>query len=88
MAKNKTTTQPEPDATLTTGNVIEIPELLDLPMGYLPRVVKVHLDRPQRETLKRLTETLQYHETTLADGKPIVRPVDAIRWLLEQIDPR
>ena len=82
MAKAKTETQTVEE---TTGILIEIPPLLDLPMGYLPRVVKCDLNRPQRETLKRLTETLQSQSIQLDDGKYISRPVDAVRWLLEQI---
>lgn len=69
----------------SAGILIEIPALLDLPMGYLPRIVKADLNRKQRETLKRLTETLQSRSEQLEDGKYVSRPVDAVRWLLEQI---
>lgn len=85
MAKTKTATAATAESEQPQPTLIEIPPLLELPMGYLPRVVKCDLNRPQRETLKRLTETLQSEEAQLEDGKFVSRPLDAIRWLLEQI---
>lgn len=85
MAKTRTETNVEELPPETSGILIEIPQLLDLPMGYLPRIVKCDLNRPQRETLKRLTETLQSQKAQLDDGKFVSRPLDSIRWLLERI---
>lgn len=82
MAKSKSNTA---ELEESTGVLIEVPALLELPMGYLPRVVKCDLNRPQRETLKRLTESLMSQHAQLEDGKYVSRPVDTVRWLLEQI---
>ena len=82
MPKSKIDT---PIETTNTGVLIEIPPLLDLPCGYLPRSAKADLNRSQRETLKRLTETLMSESAMLADGNLVRNKSDAIRWLLDQI---
>ena len=60
--------------------VIVLPPMLEPFTGsYCPRHVDIRLDGPQADALRRLAFSLQ------ADGVPINRGTDAIRWLLNQI---
>jgi len=82
----RTQTNPsEPERTIQTVEII-------LPLGevgeqeYLSRHVESRLKtRKQQLAMKRLLRGLKQSGMTTADGRPVQRPGEAIRWLVEQI---
>ena len=74
---------PAPEPTTT---IIEVPLGTVGEKEPLVRHVESRLRaRNQQLALKRLLRGLQETGTTLADGRPVRRPGDVIRWLMEQI---
>ncbi len=64
---------------------VELP-LAKLRHGYEPRRCDVtSLSGEQRVTLRKLTNGLIAKKAKLANGRIVVKPQDAIKWLLEQV---
>ena len=53
--------------------------------AYAQQHVDVQLDRRQSVALKRLLAWLHSKHASLASGRHVETPPDAIRWLLEEI---
>lgn len=70
-----------------TGEVVSISvPLFHWTAGNAHRkVTALRLTRQQAATLKSLTMGLENQEAQLKDGRFVSRPVDAIRWMLEQL---
>lgn len=61
----------------------------DLPSGFVARSMSHHQTRyspAQARALKRLTVALDGAHARLANGTPVVKPYQALQWLLEQYD--
>ena len=83
MAKKQTQTKPASEQTTV---------VLEVPLGdvgekeYLSRHVESRLKtREQRLAMKRLLRGLQQTGATTKDGRPVQRPGDVVRLLMEQI---
>lgn len=66
--------------------------VIELPLGdvgnreYLSRHVESRLKTQEQQlAMKRLLRGLQRTGATTKDGKPVQRPGEAVRWLLEKI---
>jgi hypothetical protein len=66
--------------------------LIELPLGkigdqeYLSRHVESRLKtRGQQSAMKRLLRGLQASGAKTQDGRPVQRPGDTVRWLMERI---
>lgn len=88
---------PEDQPQAATPAAAELPviatRLLELPLGVVPcgyvsRHVDARLDRRQGAALRRLQDGLDRAGRRLANGKRVISTADAVRWLLEQIDPK
>lgn len=77
--------KPDPRPKLETA-VIEVP-LGDIGSGeYLSRHIEGRLKTTRQQlAMKRLLRGLQQSGATTADGRPVQRPGEALRWLAEQI---
>jgi hypothetical protein len=53
--------------------------------GFSRRTMHIRLTRVQAKTWRRLFLALDASKARTSDGKPIVGPIDAIRWLLDQL---
>ena len=53
--------------------------------GYARRKLDVKLTESQALTLRGITLGLERQEAQLANGKNVANPVDAIRWMLENV---
>ena len=52
--------------------------------GYVTRRFEVNLKSSEAVTLRSVLAGLIHQEATLANGKIVKRPTDAIRWLIQQ----
>jgi len=90
MAKKKqATSKPE---TVDQPQVAPVTVLIEAPLGYvgkdeyLSRHVESRLKtREQQLAMKRVLRGLQSTGATTNDGRPVQRPGEAVRWLLEQV---
>lgn len=73
---------------------IEVQEttMIEVPMGtvteseYLSTHVESKLKTmPQRRAFRRILRGLQERGAATLDGRPVTRPGDVLRWMLEQI---
>jgi hypothetical protein len=67
---------------------IDVPLAPITPHGYMADQIDMRggrLTRKQRENLKRLTRGLDDAGAKLDSGKPIVYPIDAVRFVLERL---
>ena len=69
----------------TIMQTLEIP-MAKLRHGYEPRRCDVSsLTGLQRETLRRVTNGLIAKDASLANGRKVTKPQDAIKWMLESL---
>jgi hypothetical protein len=65
--------------------VIEVPMLHGFQAGFVRRRVDIKLNRDQAANLKSIQLGLEMREAKLLDGRVVNDPVDAIRWMLENL---
>lgn len=53
--------------------------------GYVRKSLDVRLTEVQAQTLRGITLGLERQEAKLVNGKCVANPVDAIRWMLENV---
>lgn len=53
--------------------------------GYISQHCDVQLDRDQARTLRRIVEGLDRQQATTKNGKRVLKPADAVRWMLENL---
>lgn len=83
MAKTRTQTEPTTD---------EQTALVEVPLGevaaaeYLSRHVEVRWKTEQQKlAFRRMWRGLQVRGAKTFDNRPVTRPGDALRWLMEQL---
>jgi len=76
----------------TTSPVAKGTAIIEVPLGvvgngeYLSRHVEARLKtREQQLAMKRLLRGLQQTGATTKDGRPVQRPGEVVRWMLEYI---
>ncbi|MCC7085883.1 MAG: hypothetical protein IT427_12850 [Pirellulales bacterium] len=72
---------PIPTKTTVTVPLAEVPAACHISR----RVDVAHLTRRQAETLKRVQRSLEDSGGVMANGRPVRRCSDAIKWLIDQI---
>jgi hypothetical protein len=77
--KTETETKPKP---IKKGLLIKVPFLAT--EKYAQREVHMTLSRDHATSLRAIYEGLETEQAKLANGRPVVSPQDAMRWLLEQ----
>ncbi len=89
MPESRPTAARAADADRRTGDgpVIRLPVLPPAGeiVGYLPEHIETRLSPGQGLQCRRLFEGLQRKAARLASGKFVQTPVDAVRWLFEEI---
>lgn len=87
MAKQRTQTEPTTEQTTDDQTA-----LVEVPLGevaaaeYLSRHVEVRWKTEQQKlAFRRVWRGLQVQGAKTSDGRPVTRPGDALRWLMEQI---
>jgi hypothetical protein len=82
--KSFTETAPiEPDCTILS---VSVPSF-EWQSGYARRKLDVALSSDQAAVLKSMQLGLEKQEAQLKNGRYVANPVDAIRWVLENVKP-
>jgi len=73
----------EPDCTIVS---VSVPSF-EWQTGYVRRKLDVALSTDQAAVLKSMQLGLEKQEARLKNGRYVANPVDAIRWVLENVKP-
>ncbi len=82
--KKNSVSAPKQKPPTSEMGIVEFP-VFDIPNAFCLRRVQVFLNPDQRKGLRRLFDGLQVEGETLKNGKPIVHPIDGVRWMLEKV---
>lgn len=84
LPENQTAT-PLPDRRIVVDMTVEMPFLV-WKEGFLRRRLDCVLTNEQARKLKGIQLGLESQEAQLQNGKYVANPVDALRWLLENVE--